>query len=693
MPFLKPVIIPFSPLGIMARLAACVWLIGSPSAHADSPAAEPAREPISSIAEIRSLSIHEAKAGLPVRIRGVVTFSQPSISTLFIHDGQAGIFIDQEPGQIHETLQVGDRVEVTGITGEGFFATVIRGAATPGAKITVLEHGELPEPRKINGAELSRPSQDSDWVSIDAWVREVLMQDGDLILNCQAGTFDFNVLLEGPLPPVSVPWDLTESRVRVSGIVATTFNARRQMTGRFLRVSSLADIVPLEPATASSGEPPLVLADDLLRADGPGPGELIRIRGVATLALPGRGLFLQIDDGGLWVQTAQPVAAAPGTVLEITGWPRSGEMKPFIRARRATILGSTTPPEPLALKPRDALKAQHDAEWVTMEAELLDSFRGPDGITLELRDTDLVFRGLVPDEAAAAVQKFARGSRIRLTGIARVTPSGDFTLRVEDKLLLLMRSAADLTLVAPPPFWTVRNVSIIASSIIAVLLASYMITRSRRSREQETQRREFEAVLAERGRFAREIHDSLAQGLTSISLQLECIRDRLADNPAAAATHVEKARVFVRDSLREARRTVWNLRPLALGEADLASSLQHYAANISDHGKISCSQEIEGTPRPLPPEHEAALLRIGQEALTNAARHAAATEIRQRLRFGNGWVSLTIMDNGKGFDVASRVGKGFGLTGMHERVAALGGSLSIDSRPGDGTEVSATLPL
>ena len=211
-------------------------------------------------------------------------------------------------------------------------------------------------------------------------------------------------------------------------------------------------------------------------------------------------------------------------------------------------------------------------------------------------------------------------------------------------------------------------------------------------REQKTQRREFEAVLAERGRFAREIHDSLAQGLTSISLQLECVRDRLDDDPAAAAEHVEKARGFVRDSLREARRTVWNLRPLALGEADLASTLQRYAANLSDHGKISCSQEIEGTPRPLPPDHEAALLRIGQEALTNAARHAAATEIRQRLRFGNGWVTLTVMDNGKGFDVATKVGKGFGLTGMHERVAALGGSLSIDSRPGHGTEVSATLP-
>ena len=85
-------------------------------------------------------------------------------------------------------------------------------------------------------------------------------------------------------------------------------------------------------------------------------------------------------------------------------------------------------------------------------------------------------------------------------------------------------------------------------------------------------------------------------------------------------------------------------------------------------------------------------MRIGQEALTNAARHSAATEIRHRLRYGNGWVTLSVMDNGRGFDVSSMVGKGFGLTSMHERAAALGGSLSIDSRNGHGSEVSATLP-
>jgi signal transduction histidine kinase len=659
-------------------------------------AAEPtpsAELPLSSIQQIRALSPEQAKTGRPVKLRGVVTFSIPSIATLFIHDGSCGIFVERTPGPNENGPAHGDFIEVSGITGEGLFAPVIKGANETGASIRWIKHQGLPEPRNINGLELSEPSVDSDWVSIDARVSEVLMDGGDLILACLANNHEFRVLLEGPLPQESVPWDLAEARIRVRGVVATSFNSSRQMTARFLRTASLDDIILLENSSHLPPEPKLVRADELLQIEGPGPDELVRIRGVATLALPGQGVFLQVDDGGIWVQTAQPISAAPGTVIEVIGWPRPGEMKPFIRARRVTMLGTSAPPQARALTARQALSAQHDADWVSLQAELIDSFHSPEGTLLELRDREMVFRCLLPDDSAQSPPRtLRRGSKLEISGIAKITPSGNFILRVEDTLLLLARSSADVKVLAPPPFWTARNVSISAAAIITALLTFYGIARARRRREAKAQRREFDAVLAERGRFAREIHDSLAQGLTSISLQLECVRDQIPKNPGNAATHVETARSLVRESLREARRTVWNLRPLALGEADLADSIQRYATQLSRDGSVSISQQIEGTPRPLPPDHEAALLRIGQEALTNAARHSAATEIKNRLRYGNGWITLTITDNGVGFDVTTRVGKGFGLTGMHERVSALGGSLSIDSQPGQGTELSATLP-
>ena len=650
-----------------------------------------ADEPLTTAAAIHELAPEEAAKGLPVKLEGVITFANKSAMTLFIHDGKSGGFIEQPVEGSYEWPHAGDRVEVTGITDQGLFAPVIRGIGGQPAEIRVLEHDALPEPRSVSGSELARPEMDCEWVSVEAQVREVFMNDGDIVFECQAGPCDFHVLLEGPLPPESVPWDLAESPVRIRGVAATIFNARRQMTRRFLRVNSLADVVSLE-APGVKAEPRLVRADELFRLTGSGGEDLVRVRGITTLAVPGRGLFLRTDGGGLWVQTAQPVEAKPGSEVEAVGWPRVGAMKPLLRARGAKVLGEGSPPEPLAMEALQVLNARHESELVSIDAELLDVFRGEDGTTIELRDPGMIFSGLLA-EHDGALQDLVPGSRLRVTGIAQITSAGAFSpLQEEDKLLLRFRGPADVRVLSLPPWWTTRRVTMAAGAIIASMLAVYALVRAKRLREQETQRREFEAVLTERGRFAREIHDSLAQGLTSISLQLECVRDEISGDASRARHHLETARGLVRDSLREARRTVWNLRPLALGEADLATALQRFAYELTRDGKVASSQEIEGTPRPLPADHESALLRIGQEAMTNAIRHAAPAKIVVRLRFGKDWVTLTVIDDGRGFDVAERVGQGYGLTGMHERVAALGGSLTIDSMPGEGTEVSATLP-
>lgn len=669
---------------IVARLATTILLLSLLSTvRAD--------ELITSAAEVRALSPEAAGKARPVKIRGFVPFVHPEGRALFLHDGVSGVFVEQPVSGDLVWPAVGDSIVVTGVTGEGLFAPVIRGIEGGPPGIEILGHDALPEPRWIGPDELEQPGLDCDWVKVETLVREVLVNSGQVILECQTGPCDFHVLIEGPLLPESVPWDLAESRAHVRGVAATIFNTSRQMTRRFLRVNSLADVVRLDPP-GRPAEPRLVGADELFRFTGAGPQELVRVRGEVTMVVSGSGFFLRTGSGALWVQTAQPLAARPGCLVEADGWPRVEAMKPILRALRARIAGEGTMPRPLDLDGSEVLHAQHQAELVSLEAELLDVFRGSDGTTLELRDRATVFRGLL-DSQAGMLPDLVPGSRLRVSGIAQISSVGEFDpMQEEDKLLLLLRSPADVEVRALPPWWTTPRVVMASVATIMCLLAIYARNRTKRRRKQEAQRREFEAVLAERGRFAREIHDSLAQGLTSISLQLECVRDEVITAPDRARLHLENARSLVRDSLREARRTVWNLRPLALGEADLATALQGFANDLTRDGKIAAHQEIEGTPRPLPAEHENALLRIGQEALTNAARYSEASRIVLRLRFGGDWVTLTVRDDGRGFDVAERVGKGFGITGMHERVAALGGSLTIDSRPGEGTEVSATLP-
>lgn len=645
-----------------------------------------------SITGIRALSPNEAAEGVPLKVTGVVTFSNPGASTLFIHDGSAGMYVEQRVSPSALWPDVGDKVEVSGITGDGEFAPIIRSREDGGAAIRVLGKGSLPSPRKVDGEELANPSLDCDWVEVIADVSEVMVNDGDLILECRAGFCDFHALIEGPLPPESIPWELAESRVRIRGVAATMFNSKRQMTRRFLRVNALSDIAALE-TRGRSGEARLVGSSHLLRVDGPPPSERVRVQGVVTFNMPGQGMFVRTDGGGLWVQAVTVQDTVPGTVVEAEGWPRAGAMRPILRAVSVRVLDSQSPPEPLRHPAQRLLDARFDSELVSTKAELLNIYRGADGATLELRDGSIVFRSWL-DPANGSPPDLPPGSKLLVSGIARITSAGTFNpLREEDKLLMLLRSPADIVLLEPPPWWTPQRVAWGFTALLVLLAAIYQRARLRRKRKLDAQRQAFEAVLAERGRFARDIHDSLAQGLTSVSLQLECVRNHLDESPAEASEHLETARSLVRDSMREARRTIWNLRPPALGETNLASALQKYADELTRGTAVSSRQQIEGTPRPLPQEHENALLRIGQESLTNAVKHAAPNRIGVRLRYGPRWVTLVVTDDGRGFDVASRMGKGYGLTGMRERVDTLGGSLFIDSRSGEGSEVSVTFPI
>jgi signal transduction histidine kinase len=204
------------------------------------------------------------------------------------------------------------------------------------------------------------------------------------------------------------------------------------------------------------------------------------------------------------------------------------------------------------------------------------------------------------------------------------------------------------------------------------------------------------AVLEERQRLAREIHDTLAQGLTGVVTQLEAAEAALQDRPEAARGHLDTARRLARESLGEARRSVNALRPGPLEDGRLVDAITAVAGDWSRASGVPAMVTSVGEARPLPSETEVALLRVAQEALANAGRHAAASAVALTLSFGDGQVSLDVTDDGVGFDPAvPRSGNGsggYGLTAMRERVAALRGSLDVESGPGQGTTVVATIP-
>lgn len=203
------------------------------------------------------------------------------------------------------------------------------------------------------------------------------------------------------------------------------------------------------------------------------------------------------------------------------------------------------------------------------------------------------------------------------------------------------------------------------------------------------------ATIEERNRLAREIHDTLAQGLAAITLQLETADALSETRPERAREAIQRALALSRSTLEEARRSVLDLRAAPLQEHTLPEAL--VALAHAESAPVVHYQHLPEQDFPiLPARIEIGLYRIAQEALTNARRHAAARQIQLTLAAEEQWVSLVVRDDGRGFDpelVARHVGSGhFGLSGMSERARLLGGSICILSAPGEGTSIEVSVP-
>jgi signal transduction histidine kinase len=206
-------------------------------------------------------------------------------------------------------------------------------------------------------------------------------------------------------------------------------------------------------------------------------------------------------------------------------------------------------------------------------------------------------------------------------------------------------------------------------------------------------------ILQERQRLAHEIHDTLAQGFTSIVMQLEAADLALPAEEEAARLRLQQARETARLSLAESRRLVQALRPEPFEGASLPEALQRVVERWRRENEVEILFSITGDPCPLHPEVEVSLLRLMQEGLANIQRHARARRVTVTLSYMEDQIALDVQDDGVGFDpesvplLANQSREGFGLQAMRERLAQLGGQLVIESAPGQGTTLAIQIPL
>lgn len=203
------------------------------------------------------------------------------------------------------------------------------------------------------------------------------------------------------------------------------------------------------------------------------------------------------------------------------------------------------------------------------------------------------------------------------------------------------------------------------------------------------------ATLAERERLAREIHDTIAQGLSSVTMLLRAADAQLATDPAAAREHIGLALRTTTENLEEARRFVRALTSPALDEDAIDEALDRVCRRLADETGIDARFTVKGEPRPLDADAQLALFRVAQSAIANVRRHAHAQRVDVTITFLEDAVNLDVVDDGVGFDPdtpAPAVGGGYGLRAMADRLLAMGGALAVESSPGAGAAVAASLP-
>jgi signal transduction histidine kinase/ligand-binding sensor domain-containing protein len=238
--------------------------------------------------------------------------------------------------------------------------------------------------------------------------------------------------------------------------------------------------------------------------------------------------------------------------------------------------------------------------------------------------------------------------------------------------------------ITPPFYERIWFYLLLAVGIAAAIYYSHY----RRVRRLQAQ---FQAVLRERSRIAREIHDTLAQDFVGVSLQLETAVQMLSASDLAGATEqINQTRILVREGLQDARQSIWELRANTT-EDTLPTRLTRLGERASRTGLVA-ETSITGAYRPLDTKLESELLRIAQEALTNVIRHAAATSALLKLEYSAHTVTLSIVDDGTGFEPAEVQGEHYGLQGMRERAAAIRARFEVHSSREQGTRIHVAAP-
>lgn len=702
-------------------------MLPNPAATADQP-------PLRTIAEILTLPGMGIEHGPAVRFQGVVTLLNHAV---VLQDGGRGIYCTWvSTGTTADgrelPLELGMRVEATGTLTRGKYAPTVRAV-----QLRILGVEPLPAPIPLDLGRMVRGGDSALRLSLGGQSKAIVQgyAEGPEDWVLFVGIAGHRLQVKVPRSCIKgSPADLVDAEVEIVGVNSDYHNNRGEFQHAVIIVARSSDLTVTRPPPSAPFEAPLVAIDGLAtyRPD-PLDGHRVCVEGIMTCAVAGEFCFIQEGQTGIRVDTLGPIDARVGDRVRAAGFVATTGLVAGLTDALIESVGTRRPTEPADIGP-DEIAARTQAAaaspyWLPAEgnsygtlvafsATLLEKQRLGSGWQLTLSTGSSTITARLPAASPADDRQMAGlqpGSRLQLMGVSlmgvissvqRVWPAAADILAGAQ---LVLRSAADIVVVEQPPWWTPKRLAAVLVSVVGALAATAawsVLLRSQVRRQagelaatMRSQREatiELETALRERNRLAANLHDTILQTVTGIGYQIRACHDIPAGSSAPDPGRLKVAERMVSHAIQQLRGTVWALHALPPGGQPLAESLDALVSRIREGQETPIRCTVSGCEIDLPETVAANVLLVAQEAIGNALRHAQATGIDVCIRCDDGLLTLTVADDGRGFEVGMQPGSlhgHFGIEGMLDRMQAVAGACVVASSPGGGTTVTATVPL
>ena len=646
--------------------------------------------------------------------------------------GMVTALVDETPEKHTFVLQSGNRRQLVIDFGKrtprpGDLVTVVgrplndNESFLTATRVTVTGHRTPPAAERATPVQISNGEKDLravrlSGVVIDAFVDEIDNRWYYLVI--RAGGNDVYAAMRVDAGKDEI-LRLVDSEIEITGVASNADAGRRKLLGSIVHIASLGDIRMINASPDNPFDRP-ELADEELTNKSPDELRDLGRKSVAGDVLAtwnGDRFLLRRDNGSvLTVELAQGEALpACGDRVQAVGLAETDLYRVNLAKARLRVCGRAagTNDTPVSVRPDDVLtdKNGNPRIWTEYFGKILRL----EGVVRSLPAPGTASgrfylecgHFLVPVDVSSTpqtVDALSVGAKISVTGVCLLEtenwrPSVPFP-RIRG-MALIVRSPADVTVLSQPPWWTPARLLAALASLLAVIVVFAVWNRilqhavERRSRQllkSEIAKVSSDLRVDERTRLAVELHDSVAQMLTGVCMQLDVSARARTYDPAAADTCLVTAQRMLKSCLTELRRCLWDLRSECLEEPDFREAVRKTLVPALGGAELSLRMELKRSRLSDATAH--ALLRIVRELVGNAVHHGRATKVRVAGAMEGKQILVSVRDNGCGFDAHAAPGPGeghFGLDGIRERIRPFGGTLEIQSTPGRGTNARIVL--